>query len=124
MVLWAESAGLAGLAVSALIVSRHTRGWTSDTPASQVAVSEVVVYLLMAVGVALVGWAAFTCRGRMWTPSALVQVFAVVAAWPLLKSDQSGYRVIGALTLAASAAGFVGIAVWARREGLPGSPAS
>lgn len=124
VVLWAEAAGLAGLAVSALIVSRHTHGWTSDTPASQVAVSEVVVYLLMAVGVAAVGWAAMTSRGRMWTPSALLQAFALVAAWPLLKSDQPGYRIMGVLTAVVALVGAVALVQWARHEGTHGQAQS
>lgn len=115
--LWVESAGLLALAVTALITSRHTQGWTSDTPRSQVAASEVAVYVLMAAGVAAVGWATLARRGRMWTPATLIQAFAVIAAWPMVKSDQSGYQAAGVTTVLTAVVGLVAAGFWARREG-------
>lgn len=113
---WAESAALVAVAVSALLAAPHTTGWTSDVPRSRVAASEVVVYLLFAAGVAWLGLRVLRGEGRVWTPFALVQVFALISAWPMLTSDLSGYQVAGAATLAAGVGGLVTAALWVRSD--------
>jgi hypothetical protein len=116
VVTWLESAGLLAVALSAFVTSAHTTGWTSDVPRGRVAVSEVTVYVLFAAAVAWLGWRVRRGRGRVWTPYALIQVFALIAAWPMVNSDVSGYRFAGIATAVVGVTGLVVAAAWIRRD--------
>lgn len=113
---WAEAAGLAAVAVSALVAAPHTTGWTSDVPRARVAASEVVIYLLFAAGVSWLGLRVLRGRGRVWTPFVLIQAFALIAAWPMMTSDLRGYQLAGALTIAVGVAGLVTAWLWVRSD--------
>ena len=113
---WAEAAGLAAVAVSALVAAPHTTGWTSDVPRARVAASEVVVYLLFAAGVSWLGFRVLRGQGRVWTPFALIQVFALIAAWPMVTSDLTGYQLAGAVTVAAGVTGVLTALLWVRSD--------
>jgi hypothetical protein len=90
-----EVLALVGLTVAAALAAPTTSGWTSGTSKGHMAISEVIVYLLFAAGVAAVTWFFWHAHARAWTPFSLVQAFALVAAWPLVQSDVQGYRLAG-----------------------------
>ena len=117
---WAQAAGLVAVAAQVAVAAPHTKGWTADVPRSRVAVSEVAVYLVFAAAVAWLGWRVRLGRGRVWTPCALIQVFTLVAGWPLVTSDQPGYRFAGVATLAVGLFGLLSVGLWLRHD--PGAP--
>ncbi len=115
----AQTLGLLLIAVGSAMSAPRTRGWTADTSRIGVAISEVVIYVLFAAGCAWLTWGFATSRPRAWTPFVLIQAFAIICAWPLVRSDQAGYVVAGVLTAVAAGLG-IGSALAVRRaDGMP-----
>jgi len=110
-----EVLALVGLTVAAALAAPTTSGWTSGTSKGHMAISEVVVYLLFAAGVATVTWFFWHEHARAWTPFSLVQAFALVAAWPLVQSDVQGYRLAGISVMALALIG-LGAAIQVMRR--------
>lgn len=95
----AEAVGALLLAVSVLVSSG---GSDAGTPA---AAATVGMWLLVAVGLALVWLGLYRRRSLARTPFLLAQALALAVAWPLVNADPAVDVVIGAVLALAAVVG-------------------
>lgn len=95
MVAAVEAVALVGFTVSVGIASLQSRG--SNTGSSPVA--QVAVYLLFALGLALIARGLWRHSQFARTPMVLAQVFGLISAWLFIEGD--GFAVVAGVLVAA-----------------------
>jgi hypothetical protein len=93
------------IAVVAAVLGGAAQGLTGAGPG--LAVAEVVIWALVALGLGLVWLGLYRRRALARTPFLLVQAFALVVVPAFLGSDLLGYRVAGIALGAAAVLGLV-----------------
>lgn len=60
-------------------------------------ISEVLIYMLLAVMVTYVSKGFLDMRKRFFTPFLLIQLFVLIVGWPLIEDDKIATKVSGSL---------------------------
>ncbi len=100
-----EALGVVANAVAIVLAARNTRG--SSVTAL---VPEVIVYLIIAVLLALLAWGLHKRRAAARTPFLLAQVFVLIIGYTVVVGDGAATKVVGALILVLGAVG-LGVAL-------------
>ena len=62
-------------------------------------ISEVFIYMLLAVIVTYVSKGFLDMRKRFFTPFLLIQLFVLIVGWPLIEDDKIATKVFGSLII-------------------------